>query len=43
MAISGTCTSISDRERIDKVLAYIDSCSELSEQLVYVRKLLTDN
>ena len=42
MAISGTYTSISDRERIDKVLAYIDSCSELSEQLVYIRKLLTD-
>ncbi|MBN2642345.1 MAG: tyrosine-type recombinase/integrase [Victivallales bacterium] len=43
MAISGTYNTISDRERIDNVLTYINSCPERTEQLLHIKKLLTDN
>jgi integrase len=40
MAISGTYTSISDRERIEKALEFINSCNDKSDTILKIKSIL---
>lgn len=42
MAISGTYTSISDRERIEKALELINSCNDTSDIVMKIKSILCD-
>ena len=43
MAISGTCTFISDSEQVERALAFIDAYPQANEAQIEVRKILCGN